>query len=175
LEPLEPRHAEPLWAVAQDERIWLLMRERADADRDAFDAWFERMRATALPFAQIVAGRPLGHTSYLGVRQDDRVLEIGNTWLGPAAWGTGVNAEAKLLLMQHAFEDEGFLRVEFKTDAGNEHARAALASLPAEFEGVFRKHMLVRGGERRDSAWYSVIDDDWPVVKASLLRRLSRA
>ena len=84
-----------------------------------------------------------------------------------AAWGTGANTEAKLLLLQHAFEDEGFLRVEFKTDASNERARAALAALPAEFEGVFRKHMLVRGGERRDSAWYSVIDDDWPAVKAS--------
>jgi len=92
----------------------------------------------------------------------------------PAAWGTGANVEAKLLLMQHAFEDEGLLRVEFKTDARNERSRAALAALPAEFEGVFRKHMLVRGGERRDSAWYAVIDDDWPEVKANLQRRLGR-
>jgi N-acetyltransferase len=92
----------------------------------------------------------------------------------PAAWGTGANVEAKLLLMQHAFEREGLLRVEFKTDARNERSRAALAALPAEFEGVFRKHMLVRGGERRDSAWYAVIDDDWPEVKANLQRRLGR-
>jgi RimJ/RimL family protein N-acetyltransferase len=132
------------------------------------------MQETALGFAQIVEGRPLGHTSYLNVRDGDRVLEIGNTWLAREAWGTGANTEAKLLLMQHAFEDEGFLRVEFKTDARNGRARAALAALPAEFEGVFRKHMLVRGGERRDSAWYSVIDDDWPAVKASLRARLSR-
>ena len=90
----------------------------------------------------------------------------------PEAWGTGANTEAKYLLLRHAFEDEGYLRVEFKTDATNERARAALAALPAEFEGVFRKHMLVRGGERRDSAWYAVIDDDWPAVKASLERRL---
>ena len=90
-----------------------------------------------------------------------------------AAWGTGANTEAKLLLLQHAFEDEGFLRVEFKTDASNERSRAALAALPAHFEGIFRKHMLVRGGERRDSAWFSVIDDDWPAVKAALLARLS--
>ena len=86
--------------------------------------------------------------------------------------GTGANVEAKLLLLQHAFERERFLRVEFKTEAANERARAALAALPAEFEGVFRKHMLVRGGERRDSAWYSVIDDDWPAVKARLRARL---
>jgi RimJ/RimL family protein N-acetyltransferase len=74
--------------------------------------------------------------------------------------------------MRHAFEQESYLRVEFKTDATNDRARAALAALPAEFEGVFRKHMLVRGGERRDSAWYAVIDDDWPEVKASLEQRM---
>jgi RimJ/RimL family protein N-acetyltransferase len=100
-------------------------------------------------------------------------VEIGNTWVVPSAWGAGANTEAKYLLLRHAFEAEGYLRVEFKTDATNARARAALAALPAEFEGVFRKHMLVRGGERRDSAWYAVIDDDWPEVKASLERRLA--
>jgi RimJ/RimL family protein N-acetyltransferase len=173
LEPLEPRHEDALWEVAEDERAWGLMRVRANESREAFASWFDEMRAIALGFAQVVGGRPLGHTSYLNVREADRVLEIGNTWLTPSAWGTGVNTEAKLLLMQHAFEDEGFLRVEFKTDARNERARAALAALPAELEGVFRKHMLVRGGERRDSAWYAVIDDDWPAVKANLQRRLA--
>jgi N-acetyltransferase len=175
LEPLAPWHEEPLWDVGRDAHVWGLMRERGDESRAAFAAWFGRLRETALGFAQVVDGRPLGHTSYLNVRDDDRVLEVGNTWLAREAWGTGANTEAKLLLMQHAFEDEGFLRVEFKTDARNERARAALAALPAEFEGIFRKHMLVRGGERRDSAWYSVIDDDWPAVKANLRSRLSRA
>ena len=161
--------------AGRDADVWRWMRERADESGDAFHAWFEQMLATALPFATVVDGVPLGHTSYLNVREDDRVVEIGNTWLARRAWGTGANTEAKLLLLQHAFEDEGFLRVEFKTDANNERSRAALAALPAEFEGVFRKHMLVRGGERRDSAWYAVIDDDWPAVKASLLEKLSRA
>jgi N-acetyltransferase len=105
-------------------------------------------------------------------RPADRSVEIGNTWLNPAAWGTGANTEAKYLLLKHAFEDEGYLRVEFKTDATNARARAALAALPAEFEGIHRKHMLVRGSERRDSAWYAVIDDDWPTVKAALETRL---
>jgi RimJ/RimL family protein N-acetyltransferase len=131
------------------------------------------VRELWLPFAQVVDGVPLGSTSYMNVRELDRVLEIGNTWLAPRAWGTGANVEAKLLLMEHAFEHEGFLRVEFKTDAKNERARAALAALPAAFEGVFRRHMLVRGGERRDSAWYSVIADDWPAVKAALRERLA--
>jgi RimJ/RimL family protein N-acetyltransferase len=125
-------------------------------------------------FAHYLDGELVGHTSYLNDRPGDRVVEIGNTWVVPEAWGTGANTEAKLLLLQHAFEDEGYHRVEFKTDAKNERSRPALAALPARFEGVFRKHMLVRGGERRDSAWYSVIDDDWPEVKRNLLRRLGR-
>jgi RimJ/RimL family protein N-acetyltransferase len=125
-------------------------------------------------FAQYFDCELVGHTSFLRHDPEHRTVEIGNTWLVPAAWGTGANIESKLLLLEHAFEREGLLRVEFKTDARNERSRAALAALPAQFEGVFRKHMLVRGGERRDSAWYSVIDDEWPAVKANLLRRLGR-
>jgi N-acetyltransferase len=177
LEPLEPRHEEPLWAAAQDERAWLMMWMRADESRDAFHAWFEYTQTLEVPFATVSvrSGAPIGSTAFLNVRERDRVVEIGNTWLTPSAWGTGANTEAKLLMMEHAFERNGFLRVEFKTDEKNERSRAALAALPAEFEGIFRKHMVVRGGERRDSAWYAVIDDDWPEVKANLLRRLTSA
>ncbi len=170
LEPLEPRHEEALWGIAQDPRVWTLMKVRGNESRDLFRQWFESIE---LGFAHFFDGELVGHTSYLNVNEGDRVVEIGNTWLAPAAWGTGANTEAKYLLMRHAFEDEGFLRVEYKTDATNARARAALAALPSTFEGIFRKHMLVRGGERRDSAWYAVIDDDWPAVKASLEARLS--
>jgi N-acetyltransferase len=169
LEPLQPRHGEALWAVAQDPRIWALQRVRAHESREAFHDWFASIDTG---FAHYFDGELVGHTSFLNDRPDDRVVEIGNTWLVPDAWGTGANTEAKYLLMRHAFEDEDYRRVEFKTDATNARARAALAALPSEFEGVFRKHMLVRGGERRDSAWYAVIDDDWSDVKASLERRL---
>jgi N-acetyltransferase len=169
LVPLEPQHEDALWQVAQDERAWRLMRVRGNESRELFHEWFE---SVDLGFLHYFDGELVGHTSYLNAREDDRVVEIGNTWLDPRAWGTGANTEGKLLLLQHAFEDEGFLRVEFKTDADNARSRAALAALPAEFEGVFRKHMLVRGGERRDSAWYAVIDDDWPAVKANLRRRI---
>ena len=144
---------------------------RGHESPERFREWLD---SVDLGFAHFLDGELAGHTSYLNVRPADRVLEIGNTWLNPRAWGTGANTEAKYLLLRHAFEDEGFLRVEFKTDAANGRSRAALAALPAEFEGVFRKHMLVRGGVRRDSAWYSVIDDDWPLVKESLERRLGR-
>ncbi len=159
-----------LWEIAQDERIWTLMRVRGNESRQLFHEWFESVE---LGFVTFLDGEPVGHSSYLNMRPHDRVLEIGNTWLTPSAWGTGANTETKYLLMKHAFEDEAYLRVEFKTDATNARARAALATLPAEFEGVFRKHMLVRGGERRDSAWYAVIDDDWPRVKENLQRRLA--
>jgi len=171
LDPIEPRHEEALWGIAQDPRVWTLMRVRGNESRELFRQWFESID---LGFAHYFDDELVGHTSYLNVNEGDRVVEIGNTWLAPAAWGTGANTEAKYLLLRHAFEDEGFLRVEFKTDATNARARAALAALPSTFEGVFRRHMLVRGGERRDSAWYAVIDDDWPLVKASLEERISR-
>ena len=123
----------------------------------------------------MASGTPIGSSRYLELRPEHGVLEIGWTWLAPTAWGTGANVEAKLLQLGHAFERLGARRVEFKTDALNERSRAALAALPAAFEGVFRKHMLVRDGENRDSAWYAIVDDDWPAVRANLLRRLGRA
>ena len=179
LEPLEPRHEEGLWTAAQDARIWTWMSVLAGASRQAFREWFEEALAArgsgeAVPFATLDAGTdvPIGSTRYLAIRPEHRVVEIGWTWLAPSHWSSGANVEAKYLMLRHAF-DVGFLRVEFKTDALNERSRGALAVLPAEFEGIHRRHMLVRGGERRDSAWYAVIDDDWPAVKASLLSRLS--
>jgi RimJ/RimL family protein N-acetyltransferase len=151
----------------------------ANESHETFHAWLEDALAASGAgvegaFATIDAktGKPVGSTRYLALRPEHRVLEIGWTWLAPAYWQTGANVEAKLLMLEHAFGDLGCLRVEFKTDARNERSRAALAALPAQFEGVFRKHMLVRGGERRDSAYYSIIDDEWPEVRENLRRRL---
>jgi RimJ/RimL family protein N-acetyltransferase len=181
LEPLEPRHEEGLWAAAQDPRIWTWMSVLAASSREAFHEWFEealglRRAGAEVPFATLDAdsGAPVGSTRYLAMRPEHRVVEIGWTWLAPSHWSSGANVEAKYLMLRHAF-DLGFVRVEFKTDALNERSRGALAALPAEFEGIHRRHMLVRGGERRDSAWYAVIDEDWPHVKAALERRLDRS
>jgi RimJ/RimL family protein N-acetyltransferase len=95
------------------------MKVRGHESREMFHAWFE---SVDLGFAHFLDGALVGHTSFLNDRPEDRVVEIGNTWLNPRAWGTGANTEAKYLLMQHAFEDEGYLRVEFKTDATNDRA-----------------------------------------------------
>jgi RimJ/RimL family protein N-acetyltransferase len=181
LEPLARRHERGLFEAAQDARIWRWMHYDASESREKFHAWLEDALAAseagtegAFATVDVATGRPVGSTRYLALRPEHRVLEIGWTWLAPAYWQTGANVEAKLLMLEHAFEDLGCLRVEFKTDARNERSRAALAALPARFEGVFRKHMLVRGGERRDSAYYSVIDDEWPEVKDELGQRLDR-
>jgi len=179
LEPLERSHEQGLFEVAQDERIWRWMHYDASRSSESFHAWLEEALAassvgTEAAFATVDAGtrETVGSTRYLALRPEHRGLEIGWTWLAPSRWQTGANVEAKLLMLEHAFERLGCLRVEFKTDSRNERSRAALSALPAQFEGIFRKHMLVRGGERRDSAYYSIIDDEWPEVRENLGRRI---
>jgi N-acetyltransferase len=168
LEPLGQEHVEGLRAAAADERIWTWMLTR-DVEEWIAGALRDESRQA---FAILQDGVVVGSSSYMSLAPEHLRLEIGNTWMSPATWGTGANVEAKYLLLRHAFEVLGCRRVEFKTDALNERARGALAALPSEFEGIHRKHMLVRGGERRDSAWYAVIDDDWPEVRSALERRL---
>jgi RimJ/RimL family protein N-acetyltransferase len=114
------------------------------------------------------SGRPIGSSRYLNIALDHRRVEIGWTWVAPAWQRRGANREAKLLMLEHAFERLGCRRVEFKTDSNNEKSRAALLGIGATFEGIFRKHMVMPGGGVRHSAYYSVIDDEWPAVKAAL-------
>jgi RimJ/RimL family protein N-acetyltransferase len=168
LERLGRHHADALRTAGADPLVWRWMIV------DNVDEWLESSfdEPGRIAYATLVRGVPSGSTSFLGLAPEHRRLEIGATWLAPSAWRTGANAEAKLLMLRHAFEDLGCLRVEFKTDALNEQTRRALEALPSRFEGVHRKHMLVRGGERRDSAWYSILDDEWPQVRANLERRL---
>jgi len=174
LEPLRREHEDGLRAAAADERIWRLM-STDDPEGWLRVAFAEAGAGVRQPFAILAGGFAVGSSSYLSLAPEHRRLEIGHTWMSPSTWGTGANTEAKYLLLRHAFETLGCRRVEFKTDARNERARGALAGLPARFEGIHRKHMLVRGGESRDSAWYSVIEDEWPEVRAALERRLATA
>ncbi|MCC6755064.1 MAG: GNAT family N-acetyltransferase [Solirubrobacterales bacterium] len=180
MEPIRPDHLDRLWQAAADQRIWDWLVHLTDS-RERFDEWVSESvecwsggdRKTFVTVA-VDSGLVIGSSSYLNYRPADDVVEIGYTWLNPSAWGTGANTEAKLLMITHAFEVLGCARVEFKTDARNERSRAALAAIPAQFEGILRKHMKPFGVGRRDSAYYSVIDDEWPTVRENLHRRLGR-
>jgi RimJ/RimL family protein N-acetyltransferase len=187
LEPLEPRHEQGLFEAAQDPRIWQYLpfdvggTYNPAGSREGFRAWMQSALAESeagneAAFATLDAesGEHVGSTRYLTLRPAHRGLEIGWTWLAPSSWRTGANVEAKLLMLEHAFERLGCVRVEFKTDARNEISRGALAALPARFEGIFCKHMIVRGDRYRDSAYYSIVDDEWPEVKENLQSRLTR-
>ena len=182
VEPLTAEHEDDLWEAAQDPEVWRWLPWYAAADRESFHRWLEDALARRdaghdVPFAVVdrASGKAIGSTRYLTLRPEHRGLEIGWTWNSSSAWGTGTNAEAKLLLLAHAFDTLGCMRVEFKTDALNERSRAGSASRAARFEGIFRKHMLVRDGALRDSAYYAITDDEWPVVRANLERRLQRS
>jgi RimJ/RimL family protein N-acetyltransferase len=179
LEPFGEEHFGELWEAAQAAEIWTWLADLSK--REWFERWIELTREAeeagdegAFVTRDLRSGRVIGSSRYLNVRPGDRVVEIGWTWLNPSAWRSGANAEAKLLMMRHAFEALGCLRVEFKTDARNERSCAALAALPAKFEGILRNHKITPGVGVRDSAYFSVIDSEWPAVEKNLERRLAR-
>jgi RimJ/RimL family protein N-acetyltransferase len=173
LEPLATSHAEDLLAAAGDPEIWRWMpAELTTPERIA--AWMAEAHAlqqagSALPFAivDVASGRAIGSTRYLNIVRRDRGLEIGWTWLGPAYWRTAVNSECKLLLLSHAFDTLGCIRVQIKTDRRNERSRRAIERLGAQLEGILRNHMIQPYG-LRDSAMYSIVVAEWPAVRQQL-------
>ena len=178
LEPLSREHEECLWLASRDERTWRWLSVVQPRTREEWSEWIAQALAAAaagteIPFTTISRDRIVGSTRFLALRPEHRSLEIGWTWLHPSAWGTGANVEAKLLQLEYAFGTLGCRRVELKTDALNERARRAIEALGATFEGIHRKHMLVRDGESRDSAWYSILDHEWPGARARLEQRLA--
>ncbi|HEV7808995.1 MAG TPA: GNAT family protein [Candidatus Limnocylindrales bacterium] len=180
LEPLSLDHVPALAEVALEPAVWQWTLARPTSEADLRE-WVEaalagREAGTEMPFATLDAAtrRPIGSCRYMNIVLEHRRLEIGWTWVAPAWQRTGANREAKLLMLTHAFETLGCRRVEFKTDSLNEPSRTALLGIGATFEGNFRNHMVMPGGRMRHSAYYSVIDDEWPQVKAALERSLAR-
>jgi RimJ/RimL family protein N-acetyltransferase len=177
LEPFAPQHRDGLVAAAAVDpaifrHIPFAMGARGYA---GWLDWMVREQSEGrwMPHAVIAAERIVGQSCYLNIRAADAGVEIGGTWYAPAAQGGPVNPAAKLLLIAHAFAC-GAERVEFKTDALNAQSRAALLKLGARFEGVLRHHMRRPDGTWRDSAYYAIIGEDWPEVRAKLEARLAQ-
>jgi RimJ/RimL family protein N-acetyltransferase len=183
LEPLADDHHDGLRVAAGPPEIWDYWSFNAGKSDEAFDEWFDDAIAEAAAggdshFATILqaTGAPIGSTSFCTVREDDRAVEIGWTWLTPIAWGTGANTEAKFLQLQYAFETLDCIRVDWDTYADNARSRAALEKLGATFEGILRNWSIrEEDGSKVSSAFYSVIDDEWPTVKANLMDKLAHA
>jgi len=181
LEPLSEAHVPELAQVGLDERIWKYMLYGEIKTEAQLRGWvLEILRRQSLgadlPFAVIhlPGGKAVGATRYMEIRPEHRGLEIGGTWYGVDYQGSGVNAEAKYLLLKHAFEVLGYVRVQFKTDGRNLHSQRAIEKLGALKEGVLRNHIIRPDGVIRDSVYYSIIDSDWPRVKSSLEERLAK-
>jgi RimJ/RimL family protein N-acetyltransferase len=178
LEPLAEEHAGGLFNRGQEQADWAYMPRACFTDLADCRHWIAEGLAAhdCLPFAivETAKGLPVGSSRYLNIRPEHRGLEIGWTWLGRDWQRTPVNTEAKLLLLQHAFEALGAIRVEFKTDARNERSQNALERIGAVREGTLRQHMIVQEGHLRNSVYFSIIDRDWPSVKNGLKEKLGQ-
>ena len=178
LEPLELSHGPDLAMVAEPalfEHFNTVLRTPGDVDTYIREALEAAERGVERPFVIIEksTGAPVGSTRYLDIQRKHRTLEIGSTWLARRVWRSRVNTECKYLLLRHAFEELKVMRVQLKTDRRNARSRAAIERIGARFEGILRHHMLVRGDVVRDSAYYSIIDSEWPEVKARLEQKLA--
>jgi len=180
LEPLEERHRAAVRSAAQHPEIFTVTASAYGALYDPYidnalkrsDGIHESAFAVLLKAQDNSKDRHVGMTRYLAIEAPHKRLEIGSTWYEPSVWAGTVNPECKLLLMRHAFETLKFHRVEYKTDARNARSRAAILKLGATQEGIFRRHMIMADGHVRDSVFFSIVDTDWPAVKAGLEKRL---
>ncbi len=180
LEPLSPDHHAGLCEVGLDEELWRWIPQpvRTPGEMREYIAIALRSQGegSALPFATIerASGRVIGSTRYLNIDRTNRHVEIGSTWLGLKWQRTAANTEAKFLMLCHAFDTLRCLRVELKTDSLNERSRNAILRIGAKEEGTFRNHMTTQSGRIRHSVYYSIIDSEWPTVKARLEEKLPR-
>jgi ribosomal-protein-alanine N-acetyltransferase len=176
LEPLVPEHAPLLWPQSEPEIFRHTLEWPRDASAEAFDEWVRY--CLTMPASQLwtifvkESGEAVGMTGFLDIRPQHRGLEIGRTWIARAHQGTRVNPESKYLLLRHAFEDLGAVRVQFKTDLHNLHSQRALEKLGATREGVLRRYQMRSNGFVRDTVMFSILAEEWPGVKARLEERL---
>lgn len=178
LEPMRPDHLDELCAAGLDPELWRLTVSKiatpADMQRYIDDALADQRAGTALPFvtAWRATGQVIGSTRFGNIAPAHRRVEIGWTWLARPWQRSGANADAKFLMLRHAFEAWGMVRVELKTSTLNQQSRGAMKKLGAVEEGVLRRHMINEDGSPRDSVFFSILADEWPRVKAGLEQRL---
>jgi RimJ/RimL family protein N-acetyltransferase len=179
LEPLADLHLDALCEVGLDPELWTWIPYRVASREDirgyirsALDAQAARL---ALPFATLLrdSGKVIGSTRFMNIDETHRRVEIGATWIASPWQRSAVNTEAKYLMLRHAFETLGCIRVELKTDALNQASRAAILRIGAKQEGILRQHMITWRGHLRDSVYFSILDSEWPNVKAGLERKLT--
>ena len=182
LEPLQPKHTRGLWEIAknhlEDLFQWIPYQLESFESFQKFNARVldEQRHGLSVPFATFERGsnQLVGTTRFMNMDLPNRKVEIGSTWIAPPWQRTVVNTEAKYLMLLHAFELWKCLRVELKTDAMNQRSRQAILRLGATEEGTLRKHMLTWNGRQRDSVYFSILDTEWPQVKANLQSKLHR-
>ena len=180
LEPLQPGHAALLWEIAKNDLAdlfqWIPYRMESLSDFEQFNAHVldEQARGISIPFATYArdGSRIVGTTRYMTMDLTNRKVEIGSTWIARPWQRTVINTEAKYLMLRHAFEVWKCLRVELKTDSLNQRSRKAILRLGAKEEGTLRKHMVTSTGRQRDSVYFSILDSEWPAVKANLESKL---
>jgi N-acetyltransferase len=174
LEPLAKAHLAGLAEVGLEEELWrwIPTQVRTPEEMAAYieTALQEQERGVSLPFAILeqATGRAIGSTRFGNIERTHRRVEIGWTWVARDRQRTAVNTEAKYLLLRHAFEALGCIRVELKTDSLNERSRAAILRIGAREEGLFRNHMITASGRIRHTVYFSIIESEWPVVKTRL-------
>jgi N-acetyltransferase len=180
LVPMSMAHLSDLCSVGLDPELWrwtpFVVRTPEEMRNYVESTLQAQLRGTALPFTiiEVSSGAIIGSSRYMNIEKDHLRLEIGSTWYGRQWQRTPVNTEAKYLMLKHAFEELGCIRVEFKTDSLNEPSRIALLRIGAQQEGVFRNHMLTYSGRIRHTVYFSIINSDWPIIESRLKEKLQR-
>src|SRR5271170_539259 len=180
LEPIRREHAEIFWEIAKDslddifQWIPYRVKTREDFQRLVEKIFEEQERGESVAFATVERGsaQVIGSTRFMNIDRANRRVEIGSTWIMPAWQRTGVNTEAKFLMLRHAFEVWECIRVELKTDALNLKSRNAILRIGAKEEGTLRRHVITWTGRVRDSVYFSILDNEWPEAKAKLEQKL---